>query len=261
MVFRPAGRPAQLVVLGSTHIDGYDVASGTSLWWMRVASQGGIGTPVESGDSVLITTLAATEPWMPEFGAMLEKYDGNKDGRLSNAEFKGDPDLGEHFGWLDENSDGIVERSEWATASEMGVGEFGALAIRPDDAKGQLLPAAVRWRFQKNLPFIPGPLVYQDVFYMVRDGGIITSLDPATGRLLKEGRSRDALGGYSASPVAADGKVYLASDDGKITVLQAGGQWQVLGVNDLGEEVRATPALSGGRIYVRTHSAIYCFGT
>ncbi len=127
--------------------------------------------------------------------------------------------------------------------------------------KGQLLPDAVRWRFQKNLPFIPAPLVYQDVFYMVRDGGIITSLDVATGQLLKEGRSRDALGGYSASPVAADGKVYLASDDGKITVLKAGGQWEVLGVNDLGEEIRATPALSGGRIYVRTQSAIYCFGT
>ena len=95
---------------------------------------------------------------------------------------------------------------------------------------------------------------------MVRDGGIITALDVATGKLLKEGRSREALGGYSASPVAADGKVYLANDEGKITVLQAGGQWQVLGVNDLGERIRATPALSGGRIYVRTDAAVYCFG-
>jgi outer membrane protein assembly factor BamB len=225
-----------------------------------VASQGGIGMPVASGDSVLITTLAASEPWMPEFGAMLEKYDGNKDRRLSDVEFKVDPDLGEHFGWLDENSDGIVEQAEWTAAREMGIGEFGALAIRPDNATGQLLPDAVRWRFQKNLPFIPGPLVYQDVFYMVRDGGIITSLNVATGQLLKEGRSRDALGGYSASPVAADGKVYLTSDEGKITVLKAGGQWELLGVNDLGEEIRATPALSNGRIYVRTQSAIYCFG-
>ena len=91
MVFRPAGRPAQLVVLGSTHLDGYDLASGKSLWWMRVASQGGIGMPVESGESVLITTLAATEPWMPEFGAMLEKYDGNKDGRLSTRSSRAIP--------------------------------------------------------------------------------------------------------------------------------------------------------------------------
>ena len=185
-------------------------------------------------------------------GDAREVRSGTRTGGCPSAEFKGDPDLGEHFGWLDENSDGIVERAEWTAAREMGVGEFGALAIRPDNATGQLLPDAIRWRFQKNLPFIPAPLVYQDVFYMVRDGGIITSLNVATGQLLKEGRSRDALGEYSASPVAADGKVYLASDDGKITVLKAGGQWEVLGVNDLGEEIRATPALSGGRIYVRT---------
>ena len=99
-----------------------------------------------------------------------------------------------------------------------------------------------------------------DVFYMVRDGGIVTSLDPATGRLLKEGRSRGALGGYTASPIAADDKVYLANDEGKITVLKAGGQWEVLGVNDLGDEVHATPALVDGRIYVRTKGAVYCFG-
>jgi outer membrane protein assembly factor BamB len=260
MVFRPAGQAAQLVVLGSTHLDGYDLAGGHARWWMRVASQGGLGTPVASGDTVLISTLAGTEPWMPEFGAMIEKYDQNKDGRLSEPEFKPDADLGEHFGWLDANTDGVVERAEWAEARKMGVGEFGAMAIRPGTAQGQLLPDAIRWRFRKNLPFVPAPLVYQDVFYMVRSGGIVTSLDAAAGQLLKEGRSREALGEYYASPVAADGKVFLASGDGKITVLQAAGQWQVLAVNDLGEEIRATPALSNGRIYVRTRGAVYCFG-
>ena len=261
MVFRPAGQPAQLVVLGSTTIDGYDLASGQARWWMRVASQGGIATPIASGDTLLISTLAGTEPWMPEFGATIAKYDHNKDGRLSEAEFKPDADLGEHFGWLDANSDGVVERAEWTEAREMGVGEFGVLAIRPGTAKGQLLPDTIRWRFQKNLPFIPAPLIYQDVVYMVRSGGIITSLNVATGAMLKEGRTREALGEYEASPIAADGKVFLASGEGKITVLKAAAQWDVLGVNDLGEEIRATPALSGGRIFVRTKSAVYCFGT
>jgi len=260
MVFRPATGPAQLVVLGSTHLDAYGLAGGEPRWWMRVASQGGLGTPVASGDNVIFATLAATEPWMAEFGSVLAKYDRDADGRLSQAEFKPDPDLGEHFGWIDENDDTIVDRAEWNKAREVGVGEFGAIAIRPDNAQGQLPPGAIRWRFQKNLPFIPAPLVYQDVFYMVRDGGIITSLNAATGQLLKEGRSRDALGEYYASPVAADGKLFLASGDGKITVLQAGAQWQVLGVNDLKEQIRATPALSGGRVYVRTHDAVYCFG-
>jgi outer membrane protein assembly factor BamB len=116
------------------------------------------------------------------------------------------------------------------------------------------------WRFTKNLPYIPAPLLYKDVFYLVKDGGIITTLDAATGRPLKEGRSPDALGEYHASPVAADDKVFLASVDGKISVLKAAGQWEVLGVNDIGEEIHATPALSQGRIYVRTRGALYCFG-
>ena len=103
-------------------------------------------------------------------------------------------------------------------------------------------------------------MLYQGVYYMVRDGGIITSLDPASGQLLKEGRTREALGEYYASPVAADGKLFLASVEGKMTILKAGAQWEVLGVTDLGEEIHATPALSDGRIYVRTHNALYCFG-
>jgi outer membrane protein assembly factor BamB len=94
---------------------------------------------------------------------------------------------------------------------------------------------------------------------MVKSGGIITSLDPATGRILKEGRSPGALGEYYASPVAADGKVFLANTEGKITVLKAGGQWEVLAVNEIDDEVNATPALSDGRVYVRTRSAVYCF--
>ena len=55
--------------------------------------------------------------------------------------------------------------------------------------------------------------------------------------------------------------MFLASVDGKITVLKAGGQWEVLGVNDLGEGIQATPAMSRGRLYVRTRGAIYCFGS
>lgn len=260
MVFRPHAASPELVVLGSTHVDGYDLATGASRWWKRVASNGGLGTPVATADTVFVTTLAGSEPWMPTFGAVIEKYDGDKDGRLAQAEFRGDPDLGEHFGWIDDNGDGAVDRAEWDAARQMGVGDFGALAIRPGGARGELPPAAVRWRFQKNLPFVPAPLLYGDVLFMVRSGGIITSLDAATGQLLKEGRARGALGEYYASPIAADGKVFLASVEGTITVLKAGGQWDVLGTNDLGEEIQATPALGGGRIYVRTDGAVYCFG-
>jgi outer membrane protein assembly factor BamB len=261
IVFRPLPDRTDLVVLGSTRLDAYDLASGAPRWWVPVGSGDALGTPLASGDTVLVSTLGSSAPALSAFATALSQYDTDKDGRLSQPEFRGDKEYGEHFGFLDANSDGFIVAAEWDAASAMYMGEYGAVAVRPGAATGRLQPGAIRWRFQKNVPYIPAPLLYQNVLYMVKTGGIVTSLDPATGRLLKEGRSPGAIGEYYASPVAADGKVYLANTEGKITVLQAAGQWQVLGVNDLGEDVHATPALSEGRLYVRTRGALYCFGT
>jgi outer membrane protein assembly factor BamB len=255
MVFR-----SQLIVLGTTRLDSYYLDTGESRWWMTLASGGSMGTPVATGETLLVSTAGGEEPQIPTFAAVLAMYDKDHDGRLSYDEFKGDKDMGEHFGWVDENSDGFITEAEWNKARALGVGEYGAIALEPEKARGQLPPAAALWRFKKNLPYIPAPIVYHDVFFMVRDGGIITSLDPSTGKLLKEGRTRDALGEYYASPVAADGKLFLASGEGKISVVKAEPQWEVLRVNDLGDEVHSTPALSEGRIYIRTHGTLYCFG-
>jgi outer membrane protein assembly factor BamB len=260
MVFQPAKDAAELIVVGSTKVQSYYLATGESRWWLPVGSEGAMGTPVSEGENLLVSTVGVKEPWLPPFPTALAKYDLDKDGRLSPQEFKDYPDgLGEQFGWIDTNNDNFIDAAEWDAARKLGMGEFGAILIRPAGAQGPLPAAAVRWRFQKNLPYIPAPLLYQGVYYMVRTGGIVTSLDPATGQLLKEGRSREALGEYYASPVAADGKVYLASEEGKVTVLKAAKEWEVMQVNDLREEIHATPALSDGRIYVRTHDNLYCF--
>jgi outer membrane protein assembly factor BamB len=259
MVYRPDSTRADLIVLGSTRLDAYDLASGAQRWWLPVASGGALGTPLALGDTLMVSTLGSNEPWMPTFVSVLSQYDKDKDGRLSLQEFRGDADLGEHFGWIDESDDKFVDAEEWNKARELGVGEWGSIAVRPGNARGRLEPGAIRWRLQRNIPYIPAPLLYQGVYYMVKTGGIITSLDPETGRILKEGRSPGALGDYYASPVAADGKLFLANNEGKITVLKAGAEWEVLGVNELGEEISATPALSEGRLYVRTRGALYCF--
>ncbi len=263
VVFRPASAAtAQLIVLGSTRLDAYTLSTGEARWWMPLGSGGSMGVPIVHGDTLLVSTLGSSDPNLPAFETALASYDRDKDGRLSHDEFKGDKEAGEHFGWIDINSDGVVTASEWNTTRMLGVGtEFGAVALRPASLEGKVNPASVLWRSKKNLPYIPAPLVYDGVMYLVKTGGIITSLDPATGKLLKEGRSREALGEYYASPVAADGKIYLANVDGKITVLKAGREWDVLKVNDLGTEVHATPALSAGRIYIRTRDAVYCFGS
>ena len=108
---------------------------------------------------------------------------------------------------------------------------------------------------------IPSTLAYQDVLYVVRNGGILTTHEAATGNVLKSARIAGALGGYSSSPVAADGKVWLGSEEGKVAVLRAGGDWEVLAVNDLAEGIYATPALSDGVIYLRTEEAMYAFSS
>ena len=112
---------------------------------------------------------------------------------------------------------------------------------------------------QKFLPNVPSPLIYQGVFYLVKDGGILSSVDPRTGKILKQARLTGALDTYYSSPVAAAGKIYLFSQTGIATVLKADGEWEILASNDMDEQVFATPAIVDNKIYVRTRGALYCF--
>jgi outer membrane protein assembly factor BamB len=252
---------SQLIVLGSTRVDSYHLATGEPRWWMPVASGGSQGVAVSSGDNLYFVASGTGEPWMPAFESSLAGMDKDRDQRLSASEFASMKDLADQFGAFDLNGDGFIDGTEWNFVRNMSIGEVGVFALRgAGNLKGKLEPkSASAWRFKKNLPLIPAPLLYQDVLYMVRDGGVVTALDAASGNLLKQGRA--ALGEYYASPVAADGKIYLANGDGKMSVLKAGEAWEVLVTNDLGEEIRGTPALDAGRLFVRTRGAMYCFGS
>ena len=90
---------------------------------------------------------------------------------------------------------------------------------------------------------------------------IVTSLDLATGEVHKRGRFSRSVGSIFSSPVAADGKIIVASLEGEVGVLRAGPQWEVLAVNDLDEPIFASPALADGHIYIRTRSTLYSFGS
>ncbi|HVL68617.1 MAG TPA: PQQ-binding-like beta-propeller repeat protein [Vicinamibacterales bacterium] len=259
IVFRPpSGRP-ELVAIGTTRLDSYDLETGAIRWWMPLGSSGSMGVALAQGDTLWMSTLGHDEPGLPAWRSALATFDADANGRLTPAELMKHKELGEHFGWIDTDDDRVITEQEWNVARSLGMGSWGTVAIRPADARGQLPAAAVTWRMQKNVPYVPAPLLYRDVLYMVKTGGIVTTLDAATGRLLKEGRATGALGEYYASPVAADGKVYIANRDGQVSVLEAGAEWKLLRVNDLGEEIEATPALAGGRVYVRTKDNIYCF--
>lgn len=249
----------QIIVFGSSRVDSYFLDTGELNWWIPISSEGAMGSPVIHGDTLIVTTQGSDQPLLPEFATALTQYDKDADGRISHVEFQANKDWTEHFTWLDSNRDHHVDKPEWDFVRTYGNGDYGVAAIPLGNGKGRLDRAIVKWRFKRNIPYVPSTVVYDDVFYMVKNGGIITSLDPTDGKLFKQGRADGALGEYFASPVAASGKIFLTSEQGKITVLKAGPQWEVLAVNDMQEECYATPAISGNRLYVRTRGNLYAF--
>jgi outer membrane protein assembly factor BamB len=93
----------------------------------------------------------------------------------------------------------------------------------------------------------------------VNDSGILIAFDPATGNVIKQGRLKGAIDKYFASPIGADGKIWLVSQDGTVSVVTAKGDWEVLQVNTLDDEVFATPVPADGELFIRTRSALYSF--
>ncbi len=109
----------------------------------------------------------------------------------------------------------------------------------------------VAWFSERGGPYVPTPIVYRDYLYVCGDRGVITCINAKTGEQLYQQRINNQSIGFSASPVAGDGKIYLASEDGDVYVLRAGAPYQLLSVNSMGEPLIATPALSGGMLIVR----------
>jgi outer membrane protein assembly factor BamB len=141
----------------------------------------------------------------------------------------------------------------------MSVAPSSLLAIQLN-ADAAAMPREV-WRYEKSfIAVVPSPLYYQGVLYVLKNGGLLTAFDPKTGKVEKASRVAGALGGYSSSPVAAEGKIFIASEEGKVTVLKAGVDWEVMQISDLEEGCYATPALANGSIYLRTNDALYRFG-
>ena len=160
------------------------------------------------------------------------------------------------------NKDEILERAEYDRwfADYSGPSRLSAIRIKTGE-NDAISHTEELWDYERSfVGVIPSPLLYEGVFYWVKNGGILTAMDAATRAVLKRGRVREAADGYSASLVAAEGRIYLSSEAGRVSVLQSGGDWEVISVNDLGAPIYSTPALSGGKIYVRTVEQLYCFG-
>jgi outer membrane protein assembly factor BamB len=199
------------------------------------------------------------------FADGLKRYDKNNDGLVGRDEISGTEPLDRMlspkggFDAFDLDRDGKLTASEWEVFRMMMASENGLLAIELG-GQGDMTGTAIRWRYQRPVPQVPSTVLYQGALFMVNDSGILTSFDPATGNVLKQSRLKAAIDKYFASPVGADGKVWLISQDGTVSVVSAKGEWEILAVNTLGDEVFATPAIADGKLYIRTKGMLYCVG-
>ncbi len=269
IVYQPKHGPKQIIIPESFQLSAYSVEDGTRVWWVRglacemksIASHdeeylyiNGWGFPTnQPGQQV------GTIP----FAEALLRYDKNGDRQIAKSEISGndpmDKMLSAAFEAFDMDRDEKLNARDWEVFRAMMASENGLLAIKMG-GQGDQTATAIRWRYQKPVPQVPSTLLYKGVLYMINDSGILITFDPATGKVIKQGRLHGAIDKYFSSPVAADDKVYLIGEGGAVSVLKAAAEWEVLAVNELDDECFATPAIADGRLYIRTRSALYCFG-
>jgi outer membrane protein assembly factor BamB len=139
-------------------------------------------------------------------------------------------------------------------------------AIRPD-ARGDVTlekthtnSRAIAWSKTSRGPYMPTPLAYDGILYSLNNDGVFDAYDVETGEEVYRQRLDPIGSGFSSSPVAADGRIYLANEDGDMLVVAAGRQYRLISTNRMGELVMATPALSDGVMYVRSSSSLFAIG-
>jgi outer membrane protein assembly factor BamB len=121
------------------------------------------------------------------------------------------------------------------------------------------MDGTLAWRNEKGGPYVPTPIVYGDYLYVAGDAGVVGCYEARTGKEVYRERIGPGVA-FSASPVAGDGKLYLASEEGDMYILRAGPKLEVLGKRPFGEGLMATPAIADGVIYVRSLAKLYAIG-
>jgi outer membrane protein assembly factor BamB len=254
----------QIVVAGTLRAIGYDFDTGKEIWTLRRLARICNMTPVIGPDNTLYLATWApgadendrivTEPWED----MLAKFDKNKNGMLELDEMP-PGELKNRFTQIDRDKDGHISKQEYENMCRIfAEAQNSIVAVKPGGT-GDITASHVLWTQKKYLPYIPSPLYYEGHLYMIKNGGLLSCLDPKDGKLLKQERVFGSAN-YYASPVSGDGKIYLFSEKGDASVVRAGADWEQLSRAKFGETMYASPAIVNGRIYVRTEAHLYCFG-
>lgn len=253
----------QIVVCGTLRAVAYDLETGKEIWTVRGLARICNMTPVVGADGILY--VAAWDPGadaedkesLEPFEDML-KHDKNGNGTLEADELP-EGSVKRRFTQVDRDKDGHITRAEYEDMRRIfDEARNVVLAVKPG-GQGDITRTHVLWTQTKMLPYVPSPLYCRGNLFLVKNGGLLASLDARTGQPSKFDRVF-GTSNYYASPVAGDGKIYLVSQRGELSVISAESQWRLLHRARFDEEVFATPAITAGRIYLRTAGHVYCFG-
>jgi outer membrane protein assembly factor BamB len=165
---------------------------------------------------------------------------------------------GELLWWIGDRSQAVVPSPVWHDGilyTSRGYSSGPYFAVQPG-GKGDAR-SRVKWEVHTGAPYVSSLLYYRGLLYMATENGVATAVDAEDGKTLWKQR----LGGvFSASPVAADGKVYLLNEEGETIVLEAGREPKILSRNKLEERTLASPAISNGQIFIRSDESLFCIG-
>lgn len=219
----------------------FDTRTGRQLWRTPRSARVGWGTPiairVADHDEIIVSSQNRVQAYNPDTGDELWRCDGNL------FEVIPTPVVG--YGML------------FCSSGRAGP----TLAIRPG-GRGDVTDSHLVWTSPKGSPFVPSPILYGEHLYIVNDmASIATAFQASTGEVLWQGRLGVAQRvGFSASPVAVDGKVFFTNDEGETFVLRAGAEFDLMHVNRLNARTLASPALVDGRWYFRTGRELLAIG-
>ncbi|MDE0737377.1 MAG: PQQ-binding-like beta-propeller repeat protein, partial [Pirellulaceae bacterium] len=251
-----------VAVAGSGLVTAYDLQTGQPDFFIQGTSGVANPTAVIGANDTLFVASANPGPkreFQPGFEDLVAQYDKNKDTRLMAAELPGGL-FRSMFKTFDTDKDGALSATEYASLQElMGTCTNGMIAVKPGGQGFDRTASNLLWHVRKSIPRTSSPIYYQGHLYLVNDGGLLACLDAKTGRSVKTVRG-SGRGKYFGSAVLGDGKIYCASDRGEVTVMAADPGLEILSFAQFEEPIYPSPAISGGRIYLRTETRLFCFG-
>lgn len=260
------GGEQELVVSGSLWTRSYDLKDGRQRWSVAGMSRVSNTSPIGTEDVLLVCgwNVGGDEDDRVEMEAhdtFLVAQDHDKNGLLTEAEFPEGP-LRDRFTIIDADKDGRVTKDEYNVMRAMfAKAENQLCAIKPGGS-GDITKTHVVWSQKKQLPYVFTPVVANGRIFTVKGGGLASAYEVESGSPIYQGERLElASGEYYASAVTAGNRVYVVSQRGVISVLDAtSDKLSVLARNDLKAPVFASPAIVDGVIYIRTDTRLFAFG-